>query len=356
MERLSKETIDEMLAWLKEQQIKDVKEDFHYGGFSPYPDVIKAAGVISTAKALEAIMLYSNPEEWPKDKTITDGIEFLLRVQLDSKLCKKVDPIDDGGFPPMGDLELITYKPTPDATAEAVRVLELYRKPLNEKNLLDKYKEREIRTAINRGLHWLVCYYFNLKPWFDSIETERVSLDLAIDSCLSFVPFYYYFYGKIIDENTIRNRRKRMIERYTGALKEKGYLPFKWSEPLNPSLTNTAEGVRLLTEYCTSIENDEVLIEIKRKANEFIKNNLDDLFRIDTEYDHIDAWCYRPSSGIYPECHSKIPPILYLAGENEEVMKKIQKKITVPIHVDRGRKEASVKSTAMFLIYNKLVK
>ncbi|MCD6575812.1 MAG: hypothetical protein J7K73_01480 [Nanoarchaeota archaeon] len=332
---------ERLLEWLVNQQY--IKEgDFHSGGFSPYPEVINASGTISTALALRALIKYN--ESGIYDDAIKRGIDFLLRSQIDAteNIPATHPPYhqDDGGFPPMGDLELIIEVSSPEATAEAIKALRRYSiEVFSESSRIESIKAR-IRRAENHLLfdeYWYHGIKENVHEFLSCLEVLRHSRLVNID---------YIDLKSFLDTQ---------VNKIINLFEEQGYLPFKFSKKDEISITNSVIGLELLERYPKLIDIRKYRENLKDVVEEEIMKKEHQLF---TEYDPIelyprykDALSWASPDSVYPECYSLLPSLVYLFGEESELVAKVADKVVDnSVNVWRGRKEPSVKETARLLL------
>jgi len=331
---------ERLLKWLANQQYK-IEGDFHNGGFSPYPETIKAGGVISTALALQALMKYNEGGRY--NDVIKRGIDFLLRSQIDAtkympRFISWCYHQEDGGFPPIGDLELITEISSPEATAEAIKTLRKY-VLLSEQPVIESIRAR-IRRAEN---HLLFDGY-----WCSPCKSPRdVHQHL---SCLEVLKDIYgeFTHFKCIDLRTFYDTE---MDQIIYLFEKQGYLPFKFSEKDKISITNSVLGLKLLSTWeCARRDIRRYRENLKDIIAKEIKKNKYKLF---TEHNPIELYpIYSKHYGdVYSECYSLLPSLVYLFGEESELVAKVAGEVVDDsVNVWRGRKEPSVKETARLLL------
>jgi len=359
------EIVKKCLKWLERTQFKT--NDFHSGGFSPYPETVKSAGTLATADVL-TFLQRSNIE---KPDIINDSIKFLLRVQINEN---KKYLSQTGGFPPIGDFELILDTAFSDSTADAVLgLLSSFRK------IEDKKYKKEITKSIEGGIEWLLKCYKETNslplPTYFIKEEYNIGPKRYFPTILTGLAFITYKdYCKRINkavkeeiEEYISNLRAIILSK----LKEHGSIPFGDYE--EPSIMNTILGIEFLLLSNKNSKNDEETKEslkkgyiwLKERFNELLTEGKDDIF---TDFDPVHIDISEISEGDYPATYFTLPSMVKLLveelfpsdlSENEKLLTsliselldiveiKIIENVEVAYYWEyRGRKEPATSATA----------
>jgi len=359
------EIVKRCLKWLERTQFKT--NDFHSGGFSPYPETVKSAGTLATADVL-TFLQRSNIE---KLDIINDSIKFLLRAQINEN---EKYPSQNGGFPPIGDFELILDTAFSDSTADAVLGL------LNSLHKIeDKKYKKEITKSIEKGIEWLLnCYKATSSlplPTYFIKEEYNIGPKRYFPTILTGLAFITYKdYCKRINKAV-----KQKIEEYISnlkaiilsKLKEYGNIPFGDYE--EPSIMNTILGIEFLLLSNKNSKTDEETKESLKKGyiwlmgrfNELLMKGKDYIF---TDFDPVHIDVPEVSEGDYPATYFTLPSMVKLLLENlfpsdlneneklltsliSELLDIVEIKIIENVEVAyyweyRGRKEPATSATA----------
>lgn len=304
-----KNVVEKCLNWLEKKQF--MTNGFHKGGFSPYPETVKSAGTLATSDVL-TFLQRSNI----KKGYIIDGcIEFLLRVQIHGNTKY---PSQSGGFPPLGDFELILNTAFTDSTADAVLGL------LSSLREIGNIKyEKKITEAIRRGIEWLLkCYRTTDSlpiPTYFIEEEYNVGPRRYFPTVLTGIAFITYRdYCKRM-EKTVKKEINEYIDNLRNVilnmLKTRRNIPL--ADTGGGSLINTILGIEFL--YLTDGGDEKVKESLEKGYNwlkeqysKLLKSNENHLF---TEYDPVHIDIPEISEGDYPATYFTLPPMARLLAE-----------------------------------------
>jgi hypothetical protein len=299
------DVVGRCLKWLESVQIKTDK--FHGGGFPPYPQTVKAAGTLATSD----VVISCQRAGLERPRLISEAVEFLLRIQM--KPVEGATDSEGGGFPPMGDFELIVKTPFTDSTADAVLALmAVYG------SAPAGLSQAALWASIENGMGWLLRRWDEVKgsplPTYAVSGRYPTSPRRYFPTLLAGIAFARYCEEHRNDHLEAAERAlETIVADACETLNKHNCLPFQQDGWDRPSITNSALALQLLHLYSGQASNDRLQKAIG-KGSAWLLEQAQRLSRLETpeaadltDYDHVAITVPEIGESRYPATYFTLP-------------------------------------------------
>jgi hypothetical protein len=319
------------------------------GGFSPYPDSRRTSGVLATADVLTAILRALSRDSELEDKMLNRNIAKTIMAAVTFLVNSR---IEDGGFPPKGDVYVIEDVSFSDATADALLALVNVQQTIYQGSTrlavacreVGDVDEEEISKRIADATKWLTKYLDQklLLPSFVLAHTgpgphdRRVFPNVLAGMAFSILKNRSFEFMEPYRKE-ISRCTGQLLEEFEKTINDLQYAPFRLGKS-ECSFVNTCFVLQLL-KWETDCKKEEIVNRFDRDAESWYANwEKTKSYQDYTDLDNIDTSPISSRLPFYRASYFRLPPLLSVEVEYKHNNACIERRVSELLSLRGGER------------------